>query len=259
MPARRSLTVAIPALNEEHNIEQTVHAVLASASKVANLRVEVLVVDDGSADRTAEIVRELARRHDCVRLVQNTRNLGLGASIRRAIDVASSEKISVIPGDNDIPAATLALLLSNAYAADVVMCYFHNDESRGRLRFIISTVFRLIYTTCFDIYLQYVNGPAVYPLEKLRQIELCSTRFSIIAEINVKLLRQGVTFVEVPSTRQVGLEGSTSLGIRSFIEAVRVFFQLLLDVYVRHRHKYAHRPVRLAYDLSLHKAARDSH
>jgi glycosyltransferase involved in cell wall biosynthesis len=233
--------------------------VLASAAKVPDLRVEILVVDDGSTDRTAKIVRDLAQRYECIRLVQNPRNLGLGASIRRAIDAAGADKVFFIPGDNDIPAATLELLFRNAYAAEVVMCYFHNDESRGRLRFMISTFFKLIYTTSFDLYLQYINGPAIYPVEKLRQLELCSTRFSIVAEINVKLLRQGVTFVEVPSNRQVGLEGSTSFSLRSLIETIRVFFQVLLDVYVRHPAKYAHRPVRLPYELSLRQATTDSH
>lgn len=255
----RSLTVAIPALNEERNIESTLCSVLVAATKVPDLRVEILVVDDGSTDRTAEIARNFTQRYECIRLVQNPRNLGLGASIRRAIEAAGADKVFFIPGDNDIPAATLELLFRNAYSAEVVMCYFHNDESRGRLRFVISTFFKLIYTTCFDLYLQYINGPAIYPVEKLRQLELCSTRFSIVAEINVKLLRQGATFVEVPSNRQVGLEGSTSFSLRSLIETIRVFFQVLLDVYVRHPAKYAHRPVRLPYELSLLQAKTDSH
>lgn len=250
-PPRRSLTVAIPAFNEERNIEKTLHAVLASAAKVPDLRVEILVIDDGSKDRTAEIVCDLAQRYECIRLDQNPRNLGLGASVRRAIDAAGMEKFLLIPGDNDIPAATLELLFRNVYAAEVVMCYFHNDESRGRLRFVISTFFKLIYTTCFDLYLQYINGPAIYPVEKLRRLELCSTRFSIVAEINVKLLRQGATFVEVPSNRQIGLEGSTSFSLRSLIEIVRVFFLILVDVYIRHRAKYAHRPVRLPQSVVL--------
>ena len=170
MNQARSLTVAIPALNEERNIENTVQAVLGAAAKVQNLRLEILVVDDGSKDRTAEIVRGLSKQHENIRLIQNPGNLGLGASIRRAIDVAGTEKFLFIPGDNDIPVSTLELLFSNAYAAEVVMIYFHNDECRGRSRFLISTVFMLIYTTCFDLYVQYINGPAVYPLEKLRQL-----------------------------------------------------------------------------------------
>jgi glycosyltransferase involved in cell wall biosynthesis len=247
----RSLTVAIPGLNEERNIENTVRAVLSAASTVPGLSVEVLVVDDGSTDRTAEIVEGLTREFTNVRLLKNPQNMGLGASIRRAIEEAQSEKFIFIPGDNDIPASTLELLFRSAYVAEVVMCYFHNDECRGRIRYLISTLFTVAYTTAFDLYVQYINGPAVYPIQKLRQLKLRSTRFSIVAEINVKLLRQGATFVEVPSNRQVGLEGSTSLTLPSLLETLRVLMHNLLDVHLRARTLYARRPVRLPFELSL--------
>jgi len=179
-------------------------------------------------------------------------NIGLGASIRRAIEVASMEKFLFIPGDNDIPASTLELLFRNAHVADVVMTYFHNDERRGRMRYLLSNLFKVIYTTTFDLYVVYVNGPAVYPTARLKQLELHSTRFSIVAEINVKLLRQGVSFVELASNRQVGMEGSTSASWRSLLETARVYIQIFADVYFRERERYGKRPVRQPYTLSLH-------
>lgn len=249
-----SLTVAIPALNEERNIESTLRSVLAAAEKTPSLRVEMVVVDDGSTDRTAEIVQDFARRHGNIRLIRNPRNLGLGMSIRRAFESATTDKFLFIPGDNDIPLATLELLFRNAHVAEVVMCYFQNNEIRARPRLVLSTIFGLIYTICFELYVQYINGPAVYPLAKLRDLELRSTRFSIVAEINVKLLRQGVTFVEVPGTRQVGLAGSTSLSWRSLLETVRVFLHLFFEVHVRNRGRYAKRPVRVPVEVSVRAA-----
>ncbi len=71
----------------------------------------------------------------------------------------------------------------------------------------------------------------------------------------MKLLRQGVTFVEVPSNRQVGLEGSTSLTLRSLMETVRVLTHNLLDVHFRARTLYGRRPVRLPFELSLTTSA----
>lgn len=246
-----SLTVAIPALNEEKNIEGAIRSVFVAAAKVPGLRLEIIVIDDGSRDRTAEIVRGLAQQHDNVRMIQNPVNIGLGASIRRAIEVASMEKFLFIPGDNDIPVSTLELLFSNAHVADVVMTYFHNDEFRGRQRYLLSALFWLIYTTSFDLYVLYVNGPAVYPTGMLRQLNLHSTRFSIVAEINVKLLRQGVSFVELPSNRQVGMEGSTSASWLSLLETARVYLQVFADVHFRERERYGKRPVRRPYTLSL--------
>ena len=159
------------------------------------------------------------------------------------------EKFLFIPGDNDIPVTTLEMLFSSAHMADVVMTYFHNDESRGRMRYLLSNLFRVIYTTTFDLYVVYINGPAVYPTIKLKQMELHSTRFSIVAEINVRLLRQGVSFMELASNRQVGMEGSTSASWRSLLETARVFTQIFADVYFRERERYGKRPVRRACTL----------
>jgi glycosyltransferase involved in cell wall biosynthesis len=245
-PGMRSLTVAIPAFNEEKCIEQTVQAVLAAARIAPDLNVEVLVVDDGSADRTAEIVQGLSQRYGNVRVVRNPTNLGVGSAIRRAIAEANSEKIVIVPGDNDVPDSTLQLLLKNAYLADMVMCYFLNDEIRGRLRFLLSNVFMLIYTTTFNLYVQYINGPAVYPVCGLRKIRLRSTQFSIIAEMNVKLLRQGATFTELASFR-IGLGKCGSFSLKSLVESVRVFVQVVADVYFWDRDIYSKRPVRISH------------
>jgi glycosyltransferase involved in cell wall biosynthesis len=241
-----SLTVAIPALNEEKNVALTIASVLSAGAKVPELAIEIIVIDDGSTDRTAAVVTELVRQHPNVRLLQNPRNSGLGASIRRAIMEATSDRFVIVPGDNDMPVATLELLFRNANAADVVMTYFLDDEIRGRTRYLISQAFRLIYTTVFDLYVMYLNGPAVYPVARLRELQLYSTRFSIVAEINVRLLRQGLSFVELPGARQAGIEGSTSASVRSFAETARVFFRLLGDVYFKEPNRYAKRPVRVS-------------
>jgi len=257
-PTKDSLTVAIPALNEAKNIESAILAVLAAASKLPALHLEVIVIDDGSRDGTAEIVRGLSQKYENVRLIQNPVNIGLGASIRRAIDAASMEKFLFIPGDNDIPATTLEMLFGNAHVADVVMTYFHNDESRGRMRYLLSNLFRVIYTTSFDLYAVYVNGPAIYPTAMLKRLRLHSTRFSIVVEINVKLLRQGASFVELPSNRQVGMDGSTSASWRSLMETFSVYLQTFADVYFLEPERYSKRPVRKPYTMSLHPIGVDS-
>lgn len=66
-----------------------------------------------------------------------------------------------------------------------------------------------------------------------------------MAEINIKLLRQGVSFLEVPSYRQTGLTGSSSFSLRNLAETFAVFCRLFYEVHLRSPARYAHRPVRV--------------
>ncbi len=247
-PPTLDLTLVVPALNEERNIAGTLAAISQVLSSSPGKSAEMLVVDDGSTDRTAAVVGEISGRDPRVVLIRNPRNLGLGASLQLAIARAAGRQLLIVPGDNDLPAATLTELIRNSDKADMVMCYFENREQRGRMRNILSTLFGLAYTTCFDVFPQYINGPCVYPVANLRGLRLFSTRFSIVAEINVKLLRQGVTFIEVASWRQVGMKGSSSFSLRNLGEAASVFCRLLYDVHVANPQDYSRRPVRVTLD-----------
>ena len=87
-PARAAaLSVFFTAFNEEGIIEETVRAASTAAGKVADAY-EIIVVDDGSRDRTAEIVESLEKSDPHVRLVRHGRNRGYGAALRTGFESA---------------------------------------------------------------------------------------------------------------------------------------------------------------------------
>ena len=248
----RDITLFVPALNEARRIEATVRGLITLIAGLNGPTAQILVVDDGSTDATAEIVRRLSGEHRSVELVQHPVNRGLGSGLKTALSHARGRKFLIVPGDNDMPASALRTLIANAGAADMVMCYFHNREQRGRTRNALSTIFGLVYASCFDVYVQYINGPCVYTVHQLRALTLNSTRFSIVAEINIKLLRQGVSYIEIPTHRQVGLDGSRSFSFRNLRETIRVFMHLLNEVHRKEAARYRHRPRRILADFTLH-------
>jgi len=240
-----SLTVMIPALNEEQVLESTFNNVIQAAQKINGLTLDVVIVNDGSSDNTRKVADSIQQKHESTRVIHHSTNRGIGASLQEVVKDAEGEKIVIIPGDNDLPFDLIYSLFSNAHKADLVSCFFLNREKRGRKRNILSTWFGLFYMIAFNVFLQYINGPCVYPTKMLRELKLISTRFSIVAEINVKLLRKGVTFHEIAGYMQTGIEGSHSLSsFKSFIEVAITYARLLYDVRWASRAEYNKLPVR---------------
>ena len=86
-----SLSVAMPAYNEEENIEAMIREVIEIMEPRFD-DFEVVVTNDGSADRTGEVIREIAARDPRVKLVEHPRNLGYGAAAYSAMSNATKVK-----------------------------------------------------------------------------------------------------------------------------------------------------------------------
>lgn len=239
------ITIFIPAFNEAANIATTVETVLNAASKTLQEIPEIIVVNDGSRDSTGALVRDLAARYSGITLIDFETNRGLGAGFRAALAAASGDRILIVPGDNDMSEDLLMALFQNAYRADMILSYFVNKEERGVARNVVSLVFGAIYMITFGIFVQYINGPCVYPTARLRQLSLKADRFSIVVEATIKLLCSGATYYEVAGYMQNGLAGSTSLSLRNLFEVVKSYVRLVYEIKVARRADYSQRPLRV--------------
>ena len=97
-----TLSVVIPALNEEDGIAEIVERVLSIKEPLAEVEVsdlELIVVDDGSRDRTAEIVRSYPE----VVLIQHRVNRGYGAAIKTGFRAARGELLAFLDADGTYP------------------------------------------------------------------------------------------------------------------------------------------------------------
>ena len=96
------LTVILPAYNEESRIEAGVDAVVAFLD-TQDIDGEVLVVNDGSTDRTGALLHELAQRHPRLRAISLDANRGKGAAVRRGVDEARGDFILFTDVDQSTP------------------------------------------------------------------------------------------------------------------------------------------------------------
>lgn len=122
--AIRSLSVVFPAYNEESNIVRAVRAALDELD-VRGIDGEVIVVDDGSVDRTAAHVADVAREDGRVRGVSHGDNLGYGAAVMRGVRESRCEHILLTDADLQFDVRELERLEAHAADYDIIVGYRH--------------------------------------------------------------------------------------------------------------------------------------
>src|SRR5581483_4524691 len=97
MGLARSISVVIPAYNEERNLEASVCDTIAAAQAFDDY--EVIIVNDGSRDGTGEVAERLAAELDKVRVVHHNPNRGFAAAYQTGLKHATMTYFTFVPGD----------------------------------------------------------------------------------------------------------------------------------------------------------------
>jgi glycosyltransferase involved in cell wall biosynthesis len=244
------ISFVVPAFNEQDKITETIKTILRATALAGIDDIDIIVVNDGSTDRTGEVLTGLAASLPALRVITHFVNLGVGAAFRDALAVAKADRFVIVPGDNDMSADVLRTLLQFRNSADIVMAFPINNENRTLPRNVLSFFYRMIYMVAFRIFVNYVNAPCVYPTAKLRALNLRSRRFSIIAEATTKLLRTGCSYAEIPGFFQSMQGTRRTVTLRNLSEVMRSFLSLVLDIHVIHRTRYAWVPRRVFIDIA---------
>lgn len=114
------LSVVIPAYNEERRLGPSLERIFAYL-KSRKKPFEVLVVDDGSSDSTAPLVRRLMKTHKGLRLVMNGGNRGKGASVKHGVEQAKGDSILMSDADLSTPIEALSDLEAALKHADIAI------------------------------------------------------------------------------------------------------------------------------------------
>jgi dolichol-phosphate mannosyltransferase len=140
----RSLSLIIPAYNEGAGIEQAVDEAEAALRHLSP-NYEILVVDDGSSDDTARIVRRMASGNSRIRLMQHESNRGYGAALRTGFEAAYGELVAFTDADCQFYLEDLARLLPLADHSAVAVGYRVARQDRWLRRFLSWGYNRLVH------------------------------------------------------------------------------------------------------------------
>ena len=193
------MTLLIPAYNEEAVLERFLDAALGSAAPDW----ELLVVDDGSADRTGDIADAAAQSHDSVRVIHHSRNRGLGGALATGFRNAQGDVVVTIDADLSHPLDLVPRMVAETAHSDVVFAsrFIAGGSMLGvpQHRVLISTLANrvlrvLLRTQTHDL----TTGLRAYRRPAVQSLDLRATGFAVQLEITVRLEAAGCRAVEVP-------------------------------------------------------------
>jgi len=141
------LSVFFPAYNEEANIKNTVVKAVSTLKKLAD-KWEIIVIDDGSKDKTGEIVKQLAKTEKRIRLITHSPNQGYGAAIKTGLYNSKYNFIFFTDADGQFDFKEIAYLLPLITEADIVAGYRINRQDP-----IARKIFGFGWTTIANLFL----------------------------------------------------------------------------------------------------------
>ncbi|MHB8468052.1 MAG: glycosyltransferase family 2 protein, partial [Acidimicrobiales bacterium] len=199
-PMRRpAISFVLPAFNEEGNVTRALDAVIAVAQRYCSA-FEVIVVDDGSTDRTAELITAAASAHPEIVLVRHVRNRGYGEALRTGFLRATLDFVFFTDADNQFDMEELALLLPWADHVDVVAGYRKNRQD-PIVRRINAWAWNRLVRVLFYVPVRDIDCAfKLFRRSALEDVDIESVGAMVNTEVMVKLGRTGKTVVEVGVT-----------------------------------------------------------
>lgn len=223
----RSLSVVIPALNEETNIVSTLDNLLPYCRKELD-RFEIILINDGSTDRTGEVMERLARENPELVVIHHPQRRGVGIAYRSGIERANMDYITLIPGDNVCDPVTWGPLFQAIGTADIVIGYRANQRlARPMYRVIISRIFSHTMCLIHGVRLRDFQGLVIYPTQRVRELGLQATSYMYQMEMLVQLHRAGCTIAERPFYMlKEDMQSSRSLRLATIVDLVQTLWRL---------------------------------
>lgn len=193
----RSIAILVPALNEEKNIEPTIERIIDALSITVE-DYEIIIINDGSSDSTGLKADQIAKQYPNIRVFHNNSNMGLGYCYATGYRETNKTFFVYIPGDNTWPARSFIELFGNLGRADVVTSYASNPEVRPFARRWVSKIYTKVLNVLFGRRLRYFNGLTIYPVDFLRKEPATTFGFGFQAEVLLKALALGLSYIEIP-------------------------------------------------------------
>lgn len=192
-----SLSVFFPAYYDEKNIEKVVVAAINVLEELKLKDYEVIIIEDGSPDKTDEVADMLAEKFSKVRVIHHEKNMGYGATLKDGFLNAKLDYVFYSDGDNQFDLNELKKFVALIPYSDMVIGY-RKKKQYSTYRKVTSLAYNFLLRFLFDI--DYVDVDCAFKVIKtdlFKKININSVDAFIDAEILLKARLLGYTTTEV--------------------------------------------------------------
>ncbi len=223
------IAVALPAYNEQESLPRTVPRFVRALRNVTD-DFEVVIVNDGSSDRTAEVVNELSREYPEVRLVQHPVNLGYGAAVWTGITSGQKEFVFFTDADGQFEVEELSRFLPFAGEYDLIIGY-RAPRRDPPMRLVNAFGWKMFVTLLFGYVARDIDCAfKLFRRDILDVVYVESRGAAFSAEFLVKARDRGYRIKELPVTHLPREAGSATgnrpdVVLRAFREMTAFWFK----------------------------------
>jgi glycosyltransferase involved in cell wall biosynthesis len=228
-----SLSIVIPAYNEEANVVAAVEEV-SRVAQTLGTDYEILLVNDGSRDRTGEIARaELAPRIPNFRLVEHFPNRGYGGALQAGFAAATKDLIALTASDQQFKFSEITLLLEKLTPDMTLVSGWRVHRQDNFIRRLNGRGWNTVVMLLFGRTIHDIDcGFKVFRREALKHIYIESNGAMIDTEMLAELKARGYRMTDVPVTHLPRMAGSpTGANLKVIFRAFRDLFKFRLRLW----------------------------
>ncbi|MCE1166419.1 MAG: glycosyltransferase family 2 protein [Bacteroidetes bacterium] len=221
-----TMSVFFPAYYDEGNIGKVVNKAVEVLDSLNLKDYEVIIIEDGSPDRTGEVADELAKKHEKVRVIHHEKNMGYGATLKDGFTSAKMDYVFYTDGDNQFDLEEFRKFVALLPYTDIVVGYRKKKQY---------SLYRKFTSLCYNYLLKLIFGLdywdidcafKIFPTKLFKEIKIDSIDAFIDAEIMLKAHLHGYKTVEMGVTHLPRVDG-VSTGARPpvIIRTIKEVFQ----------------------------------
>lgn len=225
-----SISVFYPCYNEEGNIERVIQEAMEVLPKVAE-DYEIIIVNDGSTDRTGDIANRLARENRRIRVVHHWANKGYGNALQSGFKAASKRLVFYTDGDGQFDISEISKLLPLIQEFDIVSGY-RIDRQDSLMRSLNGFLWGLLVRTVLGFKCRDVDCAfKLYRREIFDRIPIKSSGALIDAEILARAKRAGYRLAQMPVHHRPRMAGEqTGANPKVIFKAFKELWELRKDI-----------------------------